>query len=168
MITYYDDRSVRVTSEAIRVGERAYPLLELAEIWHQRGDRSWRVLAGRGALGFGLIGPVVAAVLGIGLAIRFHSSFILTLAIIGVSCLVGFAVGPVADLLLEFLDRSYTRGSHRLEIWVRWHGQPVRVLQTHDALKFGQIYRALQRAVEHRQPANRPRRPDPRLPGPLR
>lgn len=151
MITYYDDRSVRVTSEAIRVSGRAYPLVELAEIWHQRGSRSWRVLANRGALGIGLIGPVVAALVGIALAIRFHSSITVTLAIIGASCLVGFAVGPVADLLLEFLDRSYTRGSHRLEIWARWHGEPVRLLQTTDALRFGQIYRAVQRAVEHRQ-----------------
>jgi hypothetical protein len=153
MITYYDDRSVRVTSEAIRVAGRAYPLMELAEIWHQRGTRSWGVLAGRGALGVGLIGPLVAAVVGIAIAIRFHSSLTVTLAIIGASCLVGLAVGPVADLLLEYLDRSYTRGSHRLEIWVRWHGQPVRLVQTHDALKFGQIYRALQRAVEQRQAA---------------
>ncbi|MFI6760753.1 DUF6232 family protein [Micromonospora sp. NPDC050417] len=157
MITYYDDRSVRVTSEAIRVADRAYPLMELAEIWHQRGTRSWRVLANRGALGIGLIGPVVAALIGIALAIRFHSSITVTLAIIGASCLVGFAVGPVADLLLEFLDRSYTRGSHRLEIWVRWHGEPVRLLQTTDALRFGQIYRALQRAVEQRQRMPRPR-----------
>lgn len=151
MITYYDDRSVRVTSEAIRVAGRAYPLVELAEIWHQRGDRSWRALANRGALGIGLIGPVVAALIGITLAIRFHSSITVTIAIVGVSCLVGFAVAPVADLLFEHLDRSYTRGSHRLEIWVRWHGEPVRLIQTTDALRFGQIYRALQRAVEHRQ-----------------
>ena len=157
MITYYDDRSIRVTSEALRVAGRAYPLMELAEIWHQRGTRSWRVVANRGALGVGLIGPLVAAVLGIVIAIRFHSSLTVTLAIIGFSCLVGFAVAPVADFLLDYLDRSYTRGSHRLEIWVRWHGEPIRVLQTHDALKFGQIYRALQRAVEHRQSIDRSR-----------
>jgi hypothetical protein len=157
LITYYDDRSVRVTSEAIRVAGRAYPLMELAEIWHQRGTRSWRVVAGRGAIGVGLIGPLVAAGVGIAIAIYFHSSVTVTLAIIGVSCLVGFAVAPVADLLFEYLDRSYTRGSHRLEIWVRWRGEPVRLLQTHDALKFGQIYRALQRAVEHRQANHRSR-----------
>jgi hypothetical protein len=157
MIIYYDDRSVRVTSEAIRVAGRAYPLRELAEIWHQRGTRSWSALAGRGALGVGLIGPLVAAALGIAIAIRFHSSLTLTIAIVGISCLVGLAVGPIADLLLEHLDRSYVRGSHRLEIWVRWRGEQIQLLQTRDALRFGQIYRALQRAMEHQQTVDRTR-----------
>ncbi|MFD0788039.1 DUF6232 family protein, partial [Micromonospora azadirachtae] len=51
MTTYYDDRSVQVTSTAIRVDDRIYPLAEISMVWHRRGSRSWRVLAGRGALG---------------------------------------------------------------------------------------------------------------------
>lgn len=149
MITYYDDRSVQVTSTTVRVDGRSYPLAELTMVWHRRGDRSWRVLAGRGAIGAALAGPLVAALLGIGLAVWLHRSAAVTIAIVGASVLVGLAVGPLADVLFEHLDRSYVRGSRQLEMWARWHGRPVRLLRTGDALRFGQIYRAVQRAMEH-------------------
>ncbi|MBM0234188.1 hypothetical protein JNW91_21480 [Micromonospora sp. STR1_7] len=153
MITYYHDRSVQVTSTAVRVDGRSYPLAEITMIWHRRGTRSWRVLVGRGAIGAALAGPLIAAVLGVAVAVWLHRSPTVTIAIVGASVLVGLAVGPVADSLFEHLDRSYARGSRQLEIWARWRGQPVRLLRTGDALRFGQIYRAVQRAVEHSQPA---------------
>jgi type IV secretory pathway TrbD component len=152
MITFYDDRSVRVTSTAVQVDGRSYSLGEITVVWHRRGSRSWRVLVGRGAIGAALAGPLVAAVLGIGVAVWLHRSPTVTIAIVGASVLVGLAVGPVADFLFEHLDRSYARGSRQLEIWARWRGQPVRLLRTGDALRFGQIYRAVQRAMEHTQP----------------
>jgi hypothetical protein len=155
MITYYDDRSVQVTSTAVRVDGRSYPLAEIGAVWHRRGSRSWRVLAGRGAIGAALAGPLVAAALGVALALWLHRSAVVTIAIVGASVLVGLGVGPLADVLFEFLDRSYARGSRELEMWVRWRGQPVRLLCTRDALRFGQIYRAVQRAVESAPRARR-------------
>ncbi|MGV9211634.1 DUF6232 family protein [Micromonospora sp. RB23] len=152
MITFYDDRSVRVTSTAFQVDGRSYPLAEITMVWHRRGSRSWRVLAGRGAIGAALAGPLVAAVIGIGVAVWLHRSPTVTIAIVGASVLVGLAAGPVADFLFEHLDRSYARGSRQLEIWARWRGQPVRLLRTGDALRFGQIYRAVQRAMDATQP----------------
>ncbi|MEH0933611.1 DUF6232 family protein [Micromonospora psammae] len=156
MITYYDDRSVQVTSIAIRVDGRSYPLAEIGLVWHRRGGRSWRVLVGRGALGAALAGPLVAAMLGIAVAVWLHRSPTVTIAIVGASVLVGLAVGPLADVLFEFLDRSYARGSRQLELWARWRGQPTLLLRTGDALRFGQIYRAVQRAMESGPPAPRP------------
>ncbi|SCF40364.1 hypothetical protein GA0074696_5379 [Micromonospora purpureochromogenes] len=152
MITYYDDRSVQVTSTAIRVDGRTFPLAEIGMVWHQRGSRSWRVLAGRGALGVALAGPLVAAVLGVALAVWLHRSLTVTVAIVGASVLVGLAVGPLADFLFEHLDRSYARGSRQWEMWARWRGRPVLLLRTGDALRFGQVYRAVQRAMESRRP----------------
>ncbi|WP_433348001.1 DUF6232 family protein [Micromonospora sp. CA-111912] len=151
MVRYYDDRSVQVTSAAIHVDGQAYPLAEISMVWHLRGSRSWRVLVGRGAIGAALAGPLVAAALGVALALWLHRSLTVTIAIVGASVLVGLAVGPVADFLFEHLDRSYARGSRQLELWVRWRGHPVRLLSTRDALRFGQIYRAVQRAVESSQ-----------------
>ena len=148
MIIYYDDTSVRVTSEAIRVGGRTFPLRSLNRVWHRRGGRSWRALAGRGALGAALLGPVAAALLGLLIAGRIHASATATIALVGIACLVGLAAGPAADLLLERLDRSYARGAHTLEIWADAGHGPVLLLHTRDALRFGQIYRALQRALE--------------------
>lgn len=155
MITYYDDRSVQVTSTAVRVDGRTFPLAELSMVWHRRGSRSWRVLAGRGAIGAALAGPLVAALLGIGLAVLLHRSPTVTVAIVGVSVLVGLGVGPLADFLFEHLDRSYARGARQWEMWARWRGQPVRLLRTGDALRFGQIYRAVQRAMESTPPSGR-------------
>jgi len=148
MVTYYSDKSVQITSDAIRVGGHRYPLPELARVWHAKGSRSWRAVAGRGAIGMVLLGPLVAAAIGFVIAFTLHTSMDVTIAIVGVSCLLGLGVGPLADVMLEFLDRSYTRGSRSLEIWATWRGQPVLLLETGDALRFGKIYRALQRALE--------------------
>jgi len=154
MTIYYDDRAVRITSELIRVDGRAYPLAEVARVWHVRSSRSWGTLAGRGALLAGLAGPLVAAAVGILIAVRLHTSATVTIAIVGASVLIGLAAAPLADYLLEHVDRSYSRGAHQLEIWAQWRGRPVRLLTTGDALRFGQVYRALERAVE--QAAARP------------
>jgi hypothetical protein len=139
------------------VDGRTFRLADISMVWHQRGTRSWRVLVGRGAIGAALAGPLVAAALGIAFALWLDRSLTVTIAIVGASVLIGLAVGPVADFLFEHLDRSYARGSRQLEIWARWRGQPVRLLCTGDALRFGQIYRAVQRAVEAGQPVS-PRR----------
>ncbi|GIJ07019.1 hypothetical protein Van01_02330 [Micromonospora andamanensis] len=152
VVTYYDDRLVRVTSAAVTVEGRVYPLAEITEIWHQHGTLSWRVLAGRGAIGAALVAPLVAAAAGVALAVWLDRSATITIAVIGASVLVGLAVGPVADFLFEHLDRSYARGSRQREIWLRWRGRPVQLLRTPDALRFGQIYRAVQRAMEAGRP----------------
>ena len=161
MITYYDDRSVQVTSTAIRVDGRTLPA---------RRDQPWSGTGGAAAPGGCSPGGARSAprwpgrwwprVLGIGLAVWLHRSPTVTVAIVGASVLVGLAVGPVADFLFEHLDRSYARGSRQLEMWARWRGQPVRLLRTGDALRFGQIYRAVQRAMENAAPAA-PTRPPP-------
>lgn len=151
-ITYYDNAAVTVTSELIRVGGQAYRLSELDRVWHERGRRSWSVLAGRSALLAAIAGPLVAAVLGILAAFRLDASVAGKAAVVGSSVLIGLAVGPIADLVLEYVDRSYDRGTRPLELWVRWRGRPLRLLQSRDALEFGRIYRAVQRAAEYANP----------------
>jgi hypothetical protein len=61
-------------------------------------------------------------------------------------------------VLLERVDRSYDRGSRCLEIWGRVRGRDVLLLRTDNAQRFGQIYRALQRALEPTT-SSRPARP---------
>jgi len=152
MITYYRDPSVLVTSDAIRVDGRSYPLAELARVWHRRGRRSWRTVAGRGALGVAMLVPLGLAAIGIAVALTFDASRNTTIALVGGAILVGLAVGPLADFLLEHMDRSYARGTRAQEIWAEWRGTQVLLVQTGDALRFGKIYRALQRAIELPQP----------------
>jgi len=157
MATYYRDRTVQITSDVIQVGGHAYPLRVLDRVWHQRGAPRLSALAGRGALGAAIVGPLVAAVIGVVIALRLHASTTATVAVVCASALVGLAVGPLADVLLERMDRSYARGTRDLQIWADVAGRPVLLLHTRDALRFGQIYRALQRATESSSPglANR-------------
>ena len=148
MITYYRDPAVRVTSDAIHVDGAAYRLDELAKVWHRRGERSLRTVAGRGALALTVVVPLVIAAIGLAVAFAWDTSPVNRLAVVVGAGLAAFLAGPLADQILELMDRSYARGAHVLEIWAAWRGQPVLLLRTRDALRFGTIYRAVQRAVE--------------------
>ncbi|HYN97280.1 MAG TPA: DUF6232 family protein [Pilimelia sp.] len=155
MITYYRDPAVQVTSDALRVDGTAYPLAELARVWHRRGRTSWRAVAGRGALGLAMLVPLALGAAGLAAALTLDLAPMNTLAVALAAALVGLGVAPLADVLLEFMDRSYARGSQAHEIWALRHGQPVLILRTGDALRFGKVYRALQRALEQPQAAHR-------------
>ena len=149
MITYYRDAQVLVTSIGVRMSGREYRLEDLARIWHKRGRRDWSTVAGRGALAVAMLVPILVGTLGILVALLIDASFSTTIALVGGGILVGLAAAPLADVLLEQVDRSYDRGSRRLEIWGRVRGADVLLLSTGNRQRFGQIYRALQRALEH-------------------
>jgi hypothetical protein len=148
MITYYRDPEVLVTSTGVRMGGRDYRLGDFAQIWHKRGRRTWGAAAGRGALGLAILTPIVVGLIGIAVALVIHASAGTTVALIGGGILLGFAAAPLADVLLELVDRSYDRGNRRLEIWGRTGRGDVLLLHTDNAQRFGQIYRALQRALD--------------------
>jgi hypothetical protein len=149
MITYYRDADVLVTSTGVRMGGRDYRLGDFVQIWHKRGRRSWSAVAGRGALAIAMITPVIVGALGILVALLVDASTATTIALAGGGVLIGLAAAPMADVLLELVDRSYDRGSRRLEIWAQVRGRHVLLLATDNAHRFGQIYRALQRALDH-------------------
>jgi hypothetical protein len=157
VITYYRDSDVLVSSSAIRIGGRAYRLGEIARIWHQRGRRRWGAAAGLGVLGLAMLTPIVVGAIGIAVALVISASPATTIGLIGGGILVGLAAAPLADVLLERVDRSYDRGSRCLEIWGRIRGRDVLLLRTDNALRFGQIYRAVQRALEQRWNVTRAR-----------
>jgi hypothetical protein len=148
MTTYYRDRDVWITSGGVRMNGRDYALPELRQVWHRRGRRSWGAIAGRGAIGLAMLVPIAVGVLGVAVAFLIDASRSVTIALAGGGVLVGLAAAPLADLLLEHVDRSYDRGSRKLEIWGRTRSGEVLLLTTKDAARFGRIYRALQRALE--------------------
>lgn len=148
MTTYYRDPEVLITSSAVRMNGRDFRLPELLQVWYTRGSRSWGVIAWRGALGLTMLLPVLAGVLAIGVALVVDASVANTVALVIGGVLLGLAVVPVADLLLERVDHSYDRGSRCLEIWGRVRDGEVLLLRTDNAQRFGRIYRALQRALE--------------------
>jgi uncharacterized protein DUF6232 len=148
MTTYYRDGDVWITSTGIRMNGREFALAELRQVWHASGRRSWRKIAGRGALGVAMLLPILIGALGVGIALVAHASVAVTAGLIGGGILIGLAAAPLADVLLEHVDRSYDRGSREREIWARTRQGDVLLLRTGDAGKFGRIYRALQRALE--------------------
>src|SRR5689334_10113976 len=148
MTTYYRDSDVEITSSGVRMNDRQFALAELLQVWHRAGRRSWGTIAGRGALGMAMLLPILIGALGVGIALVAHASAALTAGLIGGGILIGLAAAPLADLLLEHVDRSYDRGSRQREIWVRTRHGDMLLLSTADAARFGRIYRALQRALE--------------------
>jgi hypothetical protein len=142
------DSDVEVTLNAIRVAGRRYTVAELDRVWHERGPRSWRAVARRGTLAAVLLGPLVAAAIAFVIALSIDVSVGDRLALVVGAGLLGLAGAPLMDLVLEHFDRSYARGAHTYQIHARWRGTTVLLLETNDALRFGQVYRAIQRALE--------------------
>lgn len=145
---YYRDRSVKVTSTGIQAEGEFYRFEELSRIWHRRDQRSWRAVAGRGFWGLTSISPLVAAVLGVMIAIQLDVSAGTRAVVVVAAILVGLAAGPLLDPILGKLDDSFDRGVYQHQIWVERDGQELLVLQTRNASRFGRIYRAVQRAAE--------------------
>ena len=148
MTTYYRDPEVLITSSGVHMNNQDFRLPELIRVWYTRGARDWGVIAWRGALGLTILLPVVMGLFAIGVALVIDASLATTLALLVGGVLLGLAVVPVADLMLERVDRSYDRGSRSLEIWGRVPGGDVLLLRTDNAQRFGRVYRALQRALE--------------------
>ncbi|MEV4343372.1 DUF6232 family protein [Actinoplanes sp. NPDC049596] len=148
MTTYYRDPDVTITSTGVRMNGVSLGLDDLIQVWHTRGRRSWTTIAGRGALGLAILVPLVLGALGIMVALLIDASTSTTIALVGGGVLIGLATLPLADVLLEQVDRSYDRGSRTREIWARTPAGKVLLLRTPDSARFGRVYRALQRALE--------------------
>ncbi|WP_433791903.1 DUF6232 family protein [Actinoplanes sp. CA-252034] len=148
MTTYYRDPEVLITSSGIWMNGREFRLPELIQVWYTKGARSWGVIAWRGALGLAVLLPLVVGALAVLVALLLDAPLGTTVAMVVGGILIGLAVVPVADLMLERVDRSYDRGSRTLEIWGRVRDGDVLLMRTDNAQRFGRIYRALQRALE--------------------
>jgi Family of unknown function (DUF6232) len=147
MITYYDDRSVQVTSSAIQVDDQVYRFDDLSRVWHRREKKPWRELAGRGFWGVTYLFPFAGAAVGLVVAFVLDIPFGARATIVVAAILVGLSAAPLLDPILDKLDSSFDRGLYVHEIWVERFGVEILVLQTRDGSRFGRIYRAVQRAT---------------------
>ena len=151
--TYYRDHSIHVSSAGVRVGDEWYALDELTYVWHQRTGRlrhgGYMLLTRGGAVAV-LIGLLVAA----GFAARSvdftaQDSLYVAGGILGIVVIGGIAAFSVEGLL-DLVDRAHDHGKGQHEIWARDRADVEFMLYaTTDAPRFGQIYRALQRALDH-------------------
>ncbi|MDG4759702.1 DUF6232 family protein [Micromonospora sp. WMMD710] len=154
MTLYYRDDAVQVTSESIRSGGHVVALSDVTYVWHARGPKTLAVrgrVLGRGVLVLLLsLPPLVALVCVVSLvwSAQDRGNWKVTLIVLAAFAVGALALIPFLEIPLGWLDRSYERGSHVHELWVQHHGREDLLVRTPDALRFGQIYRAVQRAVE--------------------
>jgi hypothetical protein len=153
MTTFYRDNAVYVGSAEFQVEDQAYRLEDLELVWHRRGPRGApgvALIAGRFLLIFAVLGGIAAA----GLAMRgfdfsgYDSSTVLIGAVVGV-VLVGTVGLFVVEGVITLIERSYEKGGAEHQIWARHLDTDILLFSTRDKLRFGKIYRALQRAIEH-------------------
>jgi hypothetical protein len=153
MTTFYRDNAVYVGSAEFQVEDQAYRLEDLELVWHRRGPRGApgvALIAGRFLLIFAVLGGIAAA----GLAMRgfdfsgYDSSTVLIGAVVGV-VLVGTVGLFVVEGVITLIERSYEKGGAEHQIWARHLNADILLFATRDKLRFGKIYRALQRAIEH-------------------
>jgi hypothetical protein len=156
MRTYYRDAGIHLTSSAIWVDGRQYPLSRIEGVWRR----------GRGLPGGRLIGQlaillwvVALAALSFWFGAHGHvSSGTLTrlftttggLIVVGVAGLVVSVLVVLAiEAVLHGLE-SARRFGREQELWVRVRGVDTLLLSTTDSVRFGKIYRALVRALGNR------------------
>ncbi|WP_432835932.1 DUF6232 family protein [Dactylosporangium sp. CA-092794] len=150
--TYYRDNVVHISSGGVRVAEAWYPLETLAYVWHERTGRLRHALYMIGTRGgavllvLGLLAAAGVAARRIDFGGEQRTMYIAggILAVVVVGGIAAFCV----EGLLDLLDRAHDHGKGVHEIWVRTREGDSMIYSTTDAPKFGQIYRALQRAVE--------------------
>jgi hypothetical protein len=150
--TYYRDNVVHISSGGVRIAETWYPLDSLTYIWHERTGRlrhGLYMIGTRGGAVLLAIGLLVAA----GVAMRRvdfdadQRTMYIAGGILGIVVLGGILAFSLEGLL-DLLDRAHDHGKGVHEIWVRTREGDAMIYSTTDSPKFGQIYRALQRAVE--------------------
>ena len=135
--TYYRDSSVRVTTDAVSVEDRTWPVRDITYVWHSRGQVDRRV-AGRVALRLGLIG-LLALPFAVRLAVSAHlwssdrslpHKLGTAAALTVVSLSVLALLVPLLEVILSATATQYDE----------------KVMGV-DVARFRRVYRAIERAV---------------------
>jgi hypothetical protein len=148
MVIYYRDDSLRVSSKQIQSGHRVYPLAELDDVWLEQGpwqaDRAAGILAVRLLVGVAGV-ALVAALVAVAMDVRDPGGDFLPAWVI-----YGFLLGSpvVLGVLIRSAERTSERGSRTLLLCAQWNGQIVTLFATNNATRFGQVHRAVRRALE--------------------
>jgi hypothetical protein len=152
MTLYYRDPSVVITESELRVDGSTYWLDELDAVWAERGERH----VGRTVAVLILRAAVVAATVAliVGIALRVFKSHMPVLG--GLSASIRDAIGwgsllgsPfVLGALIYSAERVHDRGTREMCLCAQIDGADVLLVSTTNATRFGQINRALLRALD--------------------
>lgn len=151
MTVFYRGPCVHITHEVFQVRgpyQRKFAIRELSQVYVvqravQSGQTNRAVTHVRSA-GLAGVAAVLAAVAAIGGPVLDEPSMSLTalgvLALIGVVIALSWAASGTC---------LWIRPTRVLQLWAVYHGQHVCLFESTNAQAFGQVKRALVRAVEH-------------------
>lgn len=146
MRVYYQDAQIRVTSSAVSVRGRLYPLCDIERTW-RAGRRS---AGARVTVAASLLLVVALVQLAIGLLLGWvaagSGTAFTVVAVLLVRTMVSLMAGATALHAVEEI-RRYGR---RLELWASVPSAQVLLLSTDDAIQHGRARRALARALDDR------------------
>jgi Family of unknown function (DUF6232) len=160
MRIYYQDPQICVASSGVWVNGYRYPLHTIERAW-----RSGRRRAGRRVvIAAALLPIIIAAELSVGVLGWWviPGSGVLLLATILLVHVIARLIG--AQKALQAVEDIRQYGRH-LELWASISRSPVLLFETDDALRYGQVCRALTRALNARDRARRMGAADGQSPG---
>jgi len=156
MTTFYRDSGIYVGSAELHVEDQAYLLDDLELVWHRHGKRGVQqvaIIAARVALVAVVLGAIVIAAV-LAQAFEFDLDRDDTVVVLGgVVLAIVFCAGAgmfIIEGVITMIERSYETGGVEHQIWARHLDEDLLLFATRAKLRFGKVYRALQRAIEHR------------------
>jgi flagellin-like protein len=145
MRVYYQDSEVCITPAAFRGDGQAYPLRDIERAWRvRRRALGGKVKSASSVIGLVVVIQVVLVLVGRWvLALTSGGMVLVAGVVLFVRWMIHLAAGAPALNAVEDLRRY---GS-RLELWAVVNGADVLLLRTDDAIRHGQVCRALARAL---------------------
>ena len=150
MRIYYEDAQVCVSSAGLRTHGRRYRLGDVEHAWRAGRPEVGRRAAAAASMALGaVLAQLLFALVGRWVLTGGHVH--LTMAVL----IVCTAARVLAGATVLDAVEDVRRYGHRLELWARIAGMPVLLLSTDDAIRYGQICRALVRALDNRHHVRR-------------
>ena len=148
MTIYYRDDSVRVNSRVFQNGERVYPLADLDAVWLEYGPWQPERLFGVYLLRLlvGVAGALsVAALVAVLLDVHHPSGGLVPTWVV-----YGYLFGSpvVLGVLIRSAERTHDNGTRTMLLCAQREGETITLFVTTNATRFGQVHRAVLRALE--------------------
>ncbi|GIF02649.1 DUF6232 family protein [Actinoplanes siamensis] len=145
MRIYYQDADITVAASGVEVGGRRYPLAEIEGAWRQ----ARRAVGRRVLTSLAVLLVVLAAEVLIVLLTRWVWAG-RTLAVVAAALLVRVVAQLMAGTSALQAVEDIRRYGRSRELWVSVAHAPVLLICTDDAIRYGQVCRALTRALDDR------------------